>query len=163
MTTPILVGQKSVEQKLARQGLVGLWRGRSSRGSSTLEAAIIIPALLLIILLVVAAGRIALAKSVVSSAASAGARAASLARTAGQAEQDSHQVTSETIHQQGLKCTPAVLTDVSGFSAPLGTAATVRTTVTCTLSLGDLLVPGLPGSTTVTKTRVSVIDSYRER
>lgn len=147
-----------IGQKLAR-----LRRRRSSRGSASLEAAIILPALLLIILLAIAAGRIALAKSVVSSAASAGARAASLARTAGEAEQASQQVTTQTIHQQGLKCTPSVVTDVSGFSAPLGTAATVRTTVTCDLSLGDLLVPGLPGSTTVTKSRVSVIDSYRER
>jgi hypothetical protein len=35
--------------------------------------------------------------------------------------------------------------------------------VTCTVRLADLLVPGLPGSRTLTSTFVSPLDPYRSR
>jgi hypothetical protein len=39
----------------------------------------------------------------------------------------------------------------------------VSATVTCTVSLSDLLVPGLPGSRTLTATFTSPLDPFRER
>jgi hypothetical protein len=53
--------------------------------------------------------------------------------------------------------------DTSGFRVPVGLPAQVRATVTCVVALGDLALPGFPGSRTVTATAVSPVDTYRER
>ncbi len=36
-------------------------------------------------------------------------------------------------------------------------------TVTCVVNLGDISVPGLPGSLTITETVTSPLDTYRGR
>ena len=50
--------------------------------------------------------------------------------------------------------------DVQG---KVGTAAVIAVTVTCTVSMADLAIPGLPGSHTLTGHATSPIDNYRSR
>jgi len=65
---------------------------------------------------------------------------------------------------QEVQCvTMSVSVDTGGFQAPIGTTAQVTATVTCTVNLSDLAIPGLPGSRTITETVSSPIDAYRER
>ena len=133
---------------------------RDERGSSILEAALIIPVLLLFVVMVIAASRVVVAHNSVSAAAGAAARAASLERGAGAATAAGQNVATSTL--AGSYCTPVV--SVSGdFDAPVGTSATAKATVSCQVSLSDLLLPGLPGSVTISSSGTSVIDRYRGR
>ncbi len=136
---------------------------RSERGSTSIEAAIVIPTVMIFILLMVAAGRVALAQSQVVTAAEAGARAASIERSSGQARSSAAQVAAATLRSGGVSCSPDVSTSTGGFAVPVGQPASVTTTVTCTVALGDLAVPGLPGSRTFTSTATSPLDTYRGR
>lgn len=136
---------------------------RSERGSTSIEAAIVIPAVMIFILLMVAAGRVALAQSKVVTAAEAGARAASIERTAGRARSSAAEVAAATLRSGNVSCSPNVSTSTGGFAVPVGQPASVTTTVTCTVGLGDLAAPGLPGSRTFTSTATSPIDRFRGR
>lgn len=133
------------------------------RGSTSIEAAIVIPTVLIFILLLVAAGRVASAQSKVVTAAEAGARAASIERTSGQARTSAAQVAVATLRSGNVSCNPDVSTSTGGFTVPVGQPASVTTTVNCTVTLGDLAVPGLPGSRTFTSTATSQLDTYRGR
>jgi hypothetical protein len=50
-----------------------------------------------------------------------------------------------------------------GFQAQVGQPAAVSATVTCVVSLAQIIVPGLPGSKTIQETFTSPLDPYRER
>ena len=68
-----------------------------------------------------------------------------------------------SLNNDSVACNPSVSTSTGGFSVRVGQPAQVSTTVRCTVSLGDLLVPGLPGSVSMSATQTSVLDRYRER
>lgn len=140
-------------------------RARQERGSVAIELAIIVPFVLLLILLVVAAGLVARATSTIDAAAFAAARAASISRTAGDARTQAQDVADTTMSSRGIRCAPqSTSVDTAGFAAPVGTSATVTVSLTCRVPLSHLtLLPGLPGSHTVTSTATSSIDSYRGR
>jgi len=135
---------------------------RDERGSITVELAVLTPALLLLLGLLVFAGRVETASASVEQAARAAARDASLARTA-----DAARTTAQdgaTRELAGSDCTSvSVQTDTTGFAARLGDDGTVAVTVTCTVSIADLAVPGLPGARTISGHAVSPIDRYRSR
>ena len=138
-------------------------RGRE-RGSATLELVIVIPATLLLISALIMAGRLALAKQAIQAVAYDTARAASVARDRATANSDAHRVAGFALASNGLSCQSTQLdVDTSGFERAAGQRATVTTTVTCTLPLGDLSLPGVPGTVTLTADGVSPIDTYRER
>jgi hypothetical protein len=60
--------------------------------------------------------------------------------------------------QSNHSCThPTVNVDVASF-AP---GAVVRVSVSCRVDFSDLLVPGFPGSTTITAVQEAVIDPFR--
>ncbi|WP_232422876.1 TadE/TadG family type IV pilus assembly protein [Cellulosimicrobium cellulans] len=129
-----------------------------------IEAVIGVPAVIFFIGLIIAAGRMAVAEQAVDAAAAEAARAASIARTQVQANEDAMTWASASLANQGLQCTSRnVEVDTGGFAAPPGTPASVSATVTCVVRLSDLAVPGLPGSRTITATMTSPIDTYRER
>ena len=65
--------------------------------------------------------------------------------------------------QDAIDCAPIVTVNVSGFAVPVGLPAQVTAQVTCRVSLSDLLVPGMPGSKTLTATFTSPLDPYRAR
>jgi len=134
------------------------------RGSASLEMAVITPVLLATVLLAVFAGRVALAHQSADLAASSAARAASLERTATNANKQATQIAATTMAGQGLTCSSLrVTTDTSGFAKPVGTPATVQTHIECQLNLSDLTAPGIPGSITIQAQGSSPIDTYRGR
>ena len=142
------------------------WNHRlgGERGSEAIEAVIGVPALVLFVMLVVAGGRVAVAQQAVQSAAADAARSASIARTPGQAQSQAVAAAKATLLNQKLPCADVrVAVNTAGFSAPVGTPATASSTVSCRVNLGDLSIPGVPGSTTLTATMSSPIDTYRER
>ena len=63
-----------------------------------------------------------------------------------------------------LDCTPAVTVDTAGFAVPPGQPAQVTVQVTCDVRLPGLtVIPGIPGSRTLTATASSPLDIYRAR
>lgn len=141
-----------------------LARLRDDRGFGAVETAIITPVVLLVLLLVLAAGRLASANLSVDSAASAAARAASLERSGPSAGSAAHQAATGTLDQRGTTCASTRISpDTSGFATAVGTHSSVTVTVTCTVALSDLAVPGVPGTKTITATATSPIDRFRGR
>lgn len=137
---------------------------RDTRGSTTLELAIITPAALGLGALILLGGRIAIAQQTVQAAANDAARSASIARTAGAAHGDARSAANSSLNNQGLNCAERTVTvDTSGFGRPLGVPATVTADVTCRVNLGDIALPGLPGTISVRGHAVSPIDQFRER
>lgn len=132
-------------------------------GSISLEIVIVAPLLIMLLLLVVGFARVAQANTTVDSAAYAAARAASISRGAGQASTSARAAAQGVLDQEGLKCPASVDVDTSGFATEPGQSASVNVTVTCPVPLGDLSVPGLPGTRVVTSDASSVIDTYRGR
>jgi Flp pilus assembly protein TadG len=134
------------------------------RGSEAIQAAIVTPLMIMFLCMALAAGRVVTAGSKVDAAAEDAAREASIARTAGTAQVNAYAAANETLADQGLKCAgTAVSVDASGLNAPLGTVGTVTVTVRCTVPLSDLVLPGAPGSHTLSSTFTSAVDAYRER
>ncbi|MFJ5851099.1 TadE/TadG family type IV pilus assembly protein [Streptomyces sp. NPDC092903] len=139
-------------------------RLRDDRGALSLEAVILFPVLILVLLLVVALGRIGSANNAVDAAARNAARAASLERTGGSASTAGQQMARSVLNQQGLQCTSTSFSvSTAGFSAQIGEPASTTATVTCTVRLSDIGLPGLPGTKTMTSSFTSSIDSYRQR
>lgn len=139
-------------------------RAHRERGSAVIEAAIGLPAFLLFVGLIAFAGRVSIAHQAVGSAANEAARAASISRTQGQAGDTARTAARAALSNQSLHCRRTTVTiDTSGFAAPVGTPASVQATVSCTVNLSDLSVPGVPGSRTVSATMSSPLDTYRER
>lgn len=135
------------------------------RGNAPLEFTIIaVPALCLAALILVG-GRIALASDAVQAAASEAARAASISRSAGEAQTAATAGASAILSNRDLFCeTHAVTVDTTGFSLPVGTPAQVQATVRCDVAFTTLtFIPGVPGTKTITKTMTSPLDTYRDR
>lgn len=137
---------------------------RDDRGSTALETVIVAPALLLLIGLLVFAGRVTLAQQAVDAASMDAVRAASIARSAGSAAGDARAAATNTLANKNLRCgSTSVSVDTSGFSTPVGTPASTTVTVRCTVDLGDIALPGIPGSRTLTARANSPLDTFRER
>ena len=136
----------------------------SDRGSAAIEAAILAPPLLALIGVAIIGGRIQVAGGAVEAAAHDAARAASISRTAAQAQVDARTAAAATLGQQGLHCANlTVNVDTSGFAVPVGQPAAVAVSVTCVVTFSDVVVDGLPGSKPITQTFVSVLDTFRTR
>ena len=133
-------------------------------GSVTVELTLVVPALVLVLGLLVAGGRIWFARTTVADAAQTAARAASLARSAGPAATAGQDAGRASLATAGLRCSStSVQVQTAAFSVPVGTPATVRTTVACAVPLGDVLLPGLPGSLALTGEGAAALDTYRSR
>lgn len=143
-----------------------LRRRRSSgqRGAVSLELVLLVPSLVMLLGLAIAGARIWFARASVTEAAADAARAASLARTPGQAVSDGQQAGSASLRTGGLQCVEkSVFVDAGGFSVPVGEPAHVSTTVTCRVTFSDVVLPGMPGSMTLTADGRSALDTYRSR
>lgn len=137
---------------------------RREEGSMAVELVMLAPVMVFVILLLVAGGRIALASNAAEAAAIAAAREASLSRTTAEAQQDANAAAQVSMSQSGYACTTlSVFIDDSGLNVPLGQVGTVSGTITCTLNLSDVALPGLPGTWTIERTASSPVDAYRER
>lgn len=127
-----------------------------------IEAALLAPVIVTFVLLAVAAGRLQTAAGTVDAAARAGARTASITRTADEVEKAARKATDEVLRQDGVSCNKLEVTLTKGMlDTPGGQLATMTVTVTCDVGLSDLVVAGLPGSKTLTGRFTSVVDRYR--
>jgi Flp pilus assembly protein TadG len=137
---------------------------RRDDGSLSVELAILLPAFIVLILLAIAYGRDTIAQSAVDLAAHDAAREASLSRNAVDAQTAATTSAQTTLGSSSTSCAAMTVTvDTSQFAIPVGQPATVSVTVTCTVSLADLALPGMPGSHVLTSTFSSPLDVYRGR
>ena len=138
-------------------------RQRTADGTAALELVILAMILLGLLGLVIAAGRTSLAQGSVDAAARDAARQASIALTPGAASLAALASATAALRHDGLDCRPVVSIDTAGFAAPPGQPAMVWATVTCTVPLSDLALPGLPGNLTMRARFGSALDIYRSR
>jgi len=139
-------------------------RPGDDRGSASIEAAILALPLLALIAFAVVGGRIQVAGGVIEAAAHDAARAASISRTAAEAQTNARAAARDTLSQQGLHCASLTVTiDTAGFAVPVGQPADVSATVRCVVDFHDLIADGIPGSRTMTSTFVSSLDTFRTR
>jgi Flp pilus assembly protein TadG len=137
---------------------------RGDAGSVTLELSVLAPAVLILLVLVIVAGRLSIAHQEVDHAAQTAARAATLARDPATATSAATSAARRELDTGDLHCAAVrVRVDTSGFAIAVGRPASVTATVTCTVSLSGLAVPGIPGSRQVTATATSPLDTYRGR
>lgn len=128
------------------------------RGGAGIETTFAVTALLLVLFFVVGGMRIVNTNGDVSSSARSGARAAATARTPGQAESAAQTVVSNALAGRGVACAGGPSVSVSGAGVPGGV---VTVTVTCSVSLDDVVVAGFPGSRTVSVSAVEYVDAIR--
>lgn len=139
-------------------------RLRSDRGSEAIQAAIVTPLLIAFVCMAVAAGRLVMSGAKIDAAAEDAARAASIERTHGDATSAASSAAARSLDDQGIKCaSKSVSVDASGLNMPTGQVGYTTVTVECTVTLSDLLLPGAPGSKTLTSSFSSVVDAYRSR
>lgn len=117
------------------------------------------PALIAFVLLVVLAGRQMSARNQVEGAARAGARAASQARSSGEAVMRARTVAIGTITANGTECDggPRISVDTDAWSAGGAVSVTVR----CSVRVVDLGVIGLAGNRSVSASATEAVDVYR--
>lgn len=134
------------------------------RGAASVELVVIVPALVLMLGLLIAGGRLWFARATVVEAAQSAARAASLERSADSAHQAGVSAGARVLATDGLRCSgDSISVDTSAFGVPVGTPATVRSSVSCQVPFADLAIPGMPGSITVRSAGAAALDTYRAR
>ncbi|MFE4703119.1 TadE family protein [Streptomyces sp. NPDC056738] len=133
-------------------------------GSAAIEAAVIVPSLIMFLCLAIAGGRIVISGAKIDAAAEDAAREASIHRTAASAQAAARAAAAESLADQGITCSSTTVhVDTGGLNVPVGQVGTVTVSVTCTVGLSDLLLPGAPGARTLTSTATSIVDAYRQR
>jgi Flp pilus assembly protein TadG len=146
------------------RGGAGDAAGAGDAGDATLELVILAPVVLILIGLLIAGGRASVAQGAVDAAARDAARQASIARTPSEAEATAIASARFELRQDSLNCTPVVhVTAAAAFAVPVGEPSQIVARVSCTVPLSGLLVPGLPGSKTLTASFASPLDPYRAR
>ncbi|GAA3387615.1 TadE family protein [Cryptosporangium minutisporangium] len=137
---------------------------RGEQGSIAVEFAILVPAFVLLIAVAAVVGRQTVAQTAIEGAAHDAARAASISRTAAAAQARGADAARSVLDEQGLHCDPVTITvDTSQFGRPVGQAAAVTATVSCSVAFSDIAVPGMPGNRTISATFTSPLDIYRSR
>lgn len=134
------------------------------RGSASVELVVVVPALIMILGLLITGARVQLARTTVTEAAYSAARAASLARSPAVAHQDGSLAAELALTSGSVTCVSTTTTlDLAGFAVPVGKPAEVGARVTCTVSLADVVLPGMPGEIVLDATRTAPLDTFRER
>lgn len=136
----------------------------NQRGSIVIELSVLLPVMLLVLSSAWVSNRTSFASRIVDAAAYASARAASLSRDADTARSRAATSATDTLALQDLHCSGLTVdVDVAQFARPVGQPANVTVTVTCVVNMGDIAMPGMPGSRTVWARYTSPIDQYRAR
>ena len=139
-------------------------RERREAGNAAVELAPVALVFIIFLALAITAGRVIIARNAVADAASEAARQASIARTPGQAQDSAVTTARSVLAADHLACAPAVTVDTAGFAVPPGQPAQVSVRVTCDVQLSGLtVIPGIPGSRTLTAASSSPLDIYRAR
>ena len=129
--------------------------GPGDAGSMAVEVVLITPVLVVFMLMVVAFGRLVWVRGQVEAASRDAARAASIARTQGQAFDDARAVIDDQIEGRATCQNPTF----PGTDFESGGVVTVR--LVCDVSYSELGLLGLPASTTVTAQSSAPIDRFR--
>jgi Flp pilus assembly protein TadG len=148
-----------------RHGAEGGRRHGADRGSAALELVVLAPVIVALLGLVIAAGRTTNAQSAVEAAARDASRQASLAPDYAAAQADGQASALAALNSDGLACDSATV-DVHAeafLDTSAGQPGLVWATVSCTVPLSDLWLPGLPGTRTLSATFYSPLDIYRAR
>ena len=131
---------------------------RDEHGGAAVEFAIVAPVLIMMFLFIFGLGRIATAREAVEGAARDGAREASIARSASVADRMARQVVADTLVDKKVSCSNRRVTVDTNNFRPDGT---VTVHVRCTVANRDVILGGLPGSSTLHSDFVAWIDRYR--
>lgn len=151
----------SIARSLARRAAPA-WG--DDRGSYTLEALICLVVLVPFLCLFAAYGLAGLGDSTAANAAAAAARAASQADAPEGAAAAGQKAGRSSLEQSSRTCSSStVQVDTGDFPTQVGEQGQVTVTVTCTVPLSQLTVPGLPGSKTLKATRTSYVDRFAAR
>lgn len=134
------------------------------RGAAAVEVTLLVPLLITILLALAGGWRVGWARTQVVEVAAAGARAATIATSASQAQLQAGEAIRADLATLGVHCAELhIAIDTSAFATPPGTPATVTAQVGCRLNLSDVLVPGLPGSLQLNAAASEPLDIFRER
>jgi hypothetical protein len=132
-------------------------------GNVVIEGVIYTAVFIIFIAAIFVGVRLRSASRIVTQAAAAAAREASIARTPAHARAAAIAGARSTLRERGLHCAPRLTVDLSGFQQPLGRPGTITARVECTVQLADLAVPGMPGMRLIAATHRSLLDPYRAR
>jgi Flp pilus assembly protein TadG len=130
---------------------------RREAGSITVELVVLAPVVTAFLLITLAMGRDTLAHDQVASGARAAAEAASIAPSLELAQVAAVAAASPALQSVHACRAPSVRVMDGSFEP----GSEIRVVVSCRVDFSGLLVPGLPGSTTVSSTATAVIDPYR--
>jgi len=133
-------------------------RTGDQRGGAAVEIVLVAPLLIAMMFFIVGLGRLATSREAVDGAARDGARQASIARSKGAAGADAEDIVRTTLSEKNISCSDMqVNTDTADFRP----GGTVAVHVSCTVANGDVVLSGLPGSSTLQGDFVAVVDQYR--
>lgn len=133
-------------------------RLRGDPGISTVANLVILAVPILFLLsLIVLAGRFGVVRADLESVSRDAARAASRQHDWIAAVNAAHQAAIATTQTTGCQTIAVDVADPSSFSA----GGRITVTVTCSVGLSDIALPGIPGTRDVTATSTEVIDRHR--
>lgn len=132
------------------------------RGSAVVELPLMVAALITLGLLIVTAGRVSQGRDLLAGVAADAARAASQARTPAAAQAAAEREVAVSLTAQNITCHHLTVHVAGQFAAPPGTPATVTATVSCTLVLHDLHLPGA-GDRRLSASATDPLDTWSSR
>jgi len=136
---------------------------RAQRGSISVELAVLAPGLVLLLLLVAAGARVVEVQGHIDGAARDAARAASIARSYGQAVASAQQAAQADLGSTSLCAPGTVAVRVAGYPAvPVVTTAggTVTVTVTCQVNMSPFKALGFGVTKGFTGQAVAPLDPF---
>ncbi len=149
-----------------------------SRGSVSIEVAVLAPAFVALMVLAGVAGRTAVANEALEAAAHDAARAASISRDATTARREAREAARQQLDWRGVACTRAPQITFRGtvdgrsttfnaaFRSRVGQDASVTVELACTVSYQDIRLPvlkNMPAGSRITASFTSPLDRYRSR
>jgi Flp pilus assembly protein TadG len=153
--------RRNVPGALRRIGRVvpGRRNRQAQRGSISVELAVLAPGLVLLLLLVAAGARVVEVQGHIDGAARDAARAASIARSYGQAVAAGEQAAQADLGTTSL-CAPGTVTvQVAGYPA-VPVAATAGATVTCQVDMSPFKALGFGAAKGFTGQAVAPLDPF---
>ena len=134
------------------------------RGAIAVEVVLLVPLVVLVLGMIVAGWRVWAARQGVEAAAQAGARSASLQSNGTRAAEMAEMVAAMNLETLRVPClSSATSVNVDDFVLPAGTVSHVEVEVACRVTFSDLLLPGTPGSMTVSSRAIERLDTFAER
>ena len=139
--------------------------GEGDRGAIVVEMALALPILVVILGSMVLFGRLTQAANTIELAAAQAAQAATSGDSAADARARAETAAGTVLSANGVACSrPAVvLVDTSQWGRPVGQPAAITVQVSCDVRLGDVALPAIPGTRTVSASAVSPLDTWTRR